>query len=360
MNYLIFDIECCDGKHICEFGYVLFNEKFDLLKKECITINPEREFKLSGREHEKDMSLAFSEEVYYHSPTYKEVYNKIKEIILTPDCQIIGFAMMNDAMFLATANEVYGTEPVEFSFLDFQTLYQAYSKAPHRISIEKCAEELGLEGFVLHKSDDDSYAVMLALQKICEKERLSVSDMLTVLKKMKGNYMAEKARLRCLTMAEKMKAGNLKAQKEFLHKFLRDLTPNEGVEHYLTGKRVCIDMDFQKNHFNAFLSLIQKIYSVGGVYTGKASECNVFIKTHDGEDVRQESVQKAISEGSEVQVVALCETMELLQCTLESLEEIDYTKNVKPKRKNRSYVESKEITLGEMLMSKGFTLLSIA
>ena len=52
--------------------------------------------------------------------------------------------------------------------------------------------------------------------------------------------------------------------------------------------------------------------------------------------------------------------MELLQCTLDELEEIDYTKNVKPKRKNRSYVESKEITLGEMLMSKGFTLLSIA
>jgi hypothetical protein len=94
---------------------------------------------------------------------------------------------------------------------------------------------------------------MLALQKICEKERLSVLDMLTVLKKMKGNYMAEKARLRCLTMAEKMKAGSLKAQKEFLHKFLPDLTPNEGVEHYLTGKRVCIDMDFQKNHFNCII-----------------------------------------------------------------------------------------------------------
>ena len=61
-----------------------------------------------------------------------------------------------------------------------------------------------------------------------------------------------------------------------------------------------------------------------------------------------------------MQVFTLCEIMELLQCTLDELEEIDYTKNVKPKRKNRSYVESKEIALGEMLMSKGFTLLSIA
>ena len=23
MRYLAFDIECCDGKHICEFGYVI-------------------------------------------------------------------------------------------------------------------------------------------------------------------------------------------------------------------------------------------------------------------------------------------------------------------------------------------------
>lgn len=23
MRYLFFDIECCDGKHICEFGYVI-------------------------------------------------------------------------------------------------------------------------------------------------------------------------------------------------------------------------------------------------------------------------------------------------------------------------------------------------
>ena len=30
---------------------------------------------------EKDMSLAFSEEVYYNSPTYKEVYDRIKDII---------------------------------------------------------------------------------------------------------------------------------------------------------------------------------------------------------------------------------------------------------------------------------------
>lgn len=33
MRYLAFDIECCDGKHICEFGYVITDEKFNIIKK---------------------------------------------------------------------------------------------------------------------------------------------------------------------------------------------------------------------------------------------------------------------------------------------------------------------------------------
>ena len=29
MNYLYFDIECCDGNHMCSFGYVITNENFE-------------------------------------------------------------------------------------------------------------------------------------------------------------------------------------------------------------------------------------------------------------------------------------------------------------------------------------------
>ena len=37
MKYLSFDIECCDGRHICEFGYVVVDEKFNVLERDCIT-----------------------------------------------------------------------------------------------------------------------------------------------------------------------------------------------------------------------------------------------------------------------------------------------------------------------------------
>lgn len=49
MNYLFFDIECAncfEGKaKICEFGYVLINEQFEIIKKELFLINPKESVK---------------------------------------------------------------------------------------------------------------------------------------------------------------------------------------------------------------------------------------------------------------------------------------------------------------------------
>lgn len=70
MKYLFFDIECCDGAHICEFGYVLIDEQFHILERDCLTIDPEYKFNLKGRDHESDIQLAFPEEVYYASPKF--------------------------------------------------------------------------------------------------------------------------------------------------------------------------------------------------------------------------------------------------------------------------------------------------
>lgn len=49
MRYLIFDIECCDGKHICEFGYVIADENFEIQEKTTLLIDPEHPFDLVGR-----------------------------------------------------------------------------------------------------------------------------------------------------------------------------------------------------------------------------------------------------------------------------------------------------------------------
>ena len=48
MKYLFLDLEMANSKNggkICEFGYVLTNEKFEILKEENLIINPNIERK---------------------------------------------------------------------------------------------------------------------------------------------------------------------------------------------------------------------------------------------------------------------------------------------------------------------------
>lgn len=46
MELLFFDIECSNGRDICEFGYVITDEKFKLIKREVITITFENANKM--------------------------------------------------------------------------------------------------------------------------------------------------------------------------------------------------------------------------------------------------------------------------------------------------------------------------
>lgn len=278
MKYLVFDIECCDGQHICEFGYVLIDESFNVLERDCITINPEHKFKLSGREHESDITLAFPEEMYFNSPTFDYYYDRIKRLLMLKDCQIIGFSLKNDSGFLSTAYELYNKDPIPFTYIDVQKLYQGYVKSKNRISIKNIVKELEITDVQLHKSDDDSWAVVRALQEISKKEHMTLPETISMLKERNNNYKAERAKEHNLSLLKKINGGNKEAQREYLKIFIRKLklsiTPKDDV---FFGKSVCISSVFQHEHFNEFLALIERIYSYGATYMGKASVCDIFI-----------------------------------------------------------------------------------
>lgn len=371
MKYLSFDTECCDGQHICEFGYVLIDEQFNVLERGCITINPEYKFKLTGRERESDISLAFPEDVYYNSPTFDFYYERIKRILNIPDCQIIGFSLSNDAGFLATAYELYEKEPISFTYYDFQKLYQGYTKAKNRTSVEGFVEELQISDITLHKSDDDSWAVIRALQIIGEKEKLTLPETLKMLKKRNNDYRAEKAKEHNLSLIEKINGGNLKAQNEFMKNFIHRLKLSEEKKDDLFfGKNVCISSHFQKKRFNEFLAIIERLYSYGATYTGKASVCDIFIEYQDGEEeeIRFASIKQAEEkENKLIQILSLEEALKLLNLTLEDLSKVDHingklyaeTKERKKKKgKIQTYIDktNNPTTIGDILKTKGITI----
>ena len=89
MKYLFFDIECSNcfngvGK-MCEFGYVLMDEEFNIISRDDIPMSPgrgrENKFHLTGRKHEKDLVLAYTEDHYISQPEFPTFYNRIKTLM---------------------------------------------------------------------------------------------------------------------------------------------------------------------------------------------------------------------------------------------------------------------------------------
>ena len=65
MKYVFFDIECANcfqgnGK-ICSFGYVVTDEKFKILEKKDIPMNPHSKFHLFGNKNHPGIVLAYDE-----------------------------------------------------------------------------------------------------------------------------------------------------------------------------------------------------------------------------------------------------------------------------------------------------------
>ena len=371
MKYLSFDIECCDGKHICEFGYVLVDEQFNVLERDCITINPEHKFRLSGREKESDIKLAFPEGVYFTSPTFDFYYERIKNLLTMPDCQIVGFSLANDVKFLSTAYHGYDKEPVEFTYLDFQRLYQGYTKASNRTSVEGFVKGLEISGITLHKSDDDALAVIKALQIIGTKENLTLPETIKMLKKCNNDYRAEISKVRMANLGEKAAKGKIRAQQMFLGRFIKGIKPiNKKQDDVFFGKVVCISSNYQKKHFNEFLAIVKRLYEYGATYNGKASECDILIEYQEGEneEIRKTVAKKACEEtGRTILFIELEQALKSLNLTTEDLNRVDFLQgdNVSKQRIQRE--ENKKMlaqyskekassSLGDLLKNAGIEL----
>ena len=148
-----------------------------------------------------------------------------------------------------------------------------------------------------------------------------------MLKKRNNDYRAERAKEHNLSLIEKINGGNLKAQNEFMKNFIHRLELSEEKKDDLFfGKSVCISSHFQKKRFNEFLAIIERLYSFGATYTGKASVCDIFIEYQDGEEeeIRFASVKQAEEiENKSIKVLSLEEALKTLNLTLDELNKVD-------------------------------------
>lgn len=170
MQYLFFDIECADGNRaICEFGYVLTDEKFNVLRKRNILIDPECKFNLTGREGQADLILSYPYEEYYKYYPFDDSYETIKELMTRDDLMIFGHAVNNDTGFLFKDCNRYKLPLFDYVAYDIQKMLPLFDKQNKKYtSLDNAFIDLVpadvRNTLINHRACDDAMKTMLVFK----------------------------------------------------------------------------------------------------------------------------------------------------------------------------------------------------
>ncbi|MBR4800411.1 MAG: 3'-5' exonuclease [Clostridia bacterium] len=278
MNYLFFDIECSDGRHMCSFGYVLCDADFNVLKKEDILINPEAPFRLARYGGEPHIQLGYPKEKFYAAPNFVVRYEKIKRILERKGQLVIGHSVLNDVNFLQLACERYEKPCFEYSFFDEQQIYKTLNEGkPVGTALEKIAETYGIEPENLHRSDDDAKTTMEIVRRICKEQGMTPKQLADAYPLSKGKvengvvkrFVTEPYKWYCsavLEIGEKKRNENKPAEQ------------SSGKRSRYVGKKICFATKLERTIPLKMYTLVQKLVALGAKYTDNPAECNIFIK----------------------------------------------------------------------------------
>lgn len=170
MKFLFFDIECacCYKKGrgvICEFGYVLTDDQFNIIDRDTLLVAPETEFHTYVIKN----LLAFTKQEYNAAPNFKERYDKIRSLLVDKSTVVIGHTTGTDANYLNFATKRYELPYINFEYYDIKKIHKYQTNIKEYASLENMIKEFDLEfDGHLHKSEDDAYVTMLAFKELCK------------------------------------------------------------------------------------------------------------------------------------------------------------------------------------------------
>lgn len=176
-KYLFFDIESIDRKSrfTCTFGYVLVDEKFNILESDDILINPD------VVEYDwyvlKNM-FYYTKEDAVASPTFVHFFERINSLVTSPDIVVMGYAIANDLDYLRNDYDRLGVGTEELKGYDIQLFYKEHNSLINGAKLFYLAKSFGIDtsGYAEHKSSDDAIVSMLITKHYCESMNLSLAE----------------------------------------------------------------------------------------------------------------------------------------------------------------------------------------
>ena len=286
MKYLFFDVECSNchngvGK-LCEFGYVLTDEKFNIISKDDIPMSPGKgdysRFDLKGRKGEKDIELAYDYEYYYSQPEFPHYYLRIKKMMCDKDTICFAYSMSNDIRHIHNTCERYKLTPLNYDCYDVQMLVSKYLNQKGQMKLETACKEIvgpsSLIGLEEHLSRDDSMMEMKIFEAICVLEQ---KDSITLLKE------SEYAKTNSIEYINRIRNRNNKKQiiEANRHHYFSLVSPNEVLDlKENIGKRYNVS-DKLKRDKDKMVVIINKVQSIGGLFSGRINQTDYFIVLDD-------------------------------------------------------------------------------
>lgn len=302
MKILSFDIESTTGNHndgsMCSFGYCLADEHFNIETQEDLVMKP---FKPIFNSRVK---LHYTKSFIKSQPDFTVFYSKIKSLIAGAD-YIIGFATINDVMFLNSATEIYGENKIIYSFLDVQLLYKKFTSNNTVTRLEDISASLGIE-YEAHRSDEDARVTLLLLKRICEAEGLGVEGVLKKYSIMQGANLKE-----CI---EPCSDGTFsKADKRYLISEFkkRNYRHSYFYKGGLTKMNFAFSEEIALKDIDWFRSAIKQVYALNGRISDPFS-CNCYVTENYDADKRKSIIEERNKVKPKVKVYSLEEFKALL------------------------------------------------
>ena len=308
MKYLFFDIECCDGNHICSFGYVIIDEKFNIIAKKDLVINPEKPFNLGRDKFNPRIQLAYQEYTFYKQKNFKYFYPTIKELLCNQEYVVLGHSISSDLQYLKIACERYDVDNIDIGVYDTQDFYYQLNKKYKTRSLENIINDLSIkvENLQEHKSCDDAEMSMLITKEICNRLNVSISDLLTLCESSikDGNPKELSDRAKNKKFSKTLKAI---AQKY----------PDRNNWKSICLSDIIVETDFEKR-----IQLIKRIFESGYNYICKVSECDYFVTANEyGE--RDLSCDYNIDNGKKIKKITIKDLSKMLGFDINEFGEIE-------------------------------------
>ena len=303
MKYLFFDIECSvvskTAAKICAFGYCLADEKFNILEKEDLLINPQGSFHLTDRKGTQGLVLPYEYASFKSYPTFLEYKEKIYGLLQDADTLVVGHATMNDVKYLNLESKRFRLPSFAFDFTDTQFLYMnRIGDFSRQFGLGSIAKELGVE-FVAHRAVDDAYATMKIAEALCRAEGagITLSDLLKKYEITPGrieNYeitqTVSAGLLEYRIEQERKKEERERAKIEF-YRFADKEKRKRAKEGLLKNKMVCFSHPLELE-LPISKKLLGAAFAQGAFFTSHAEDCDIYVCFEGESGARLKSVKR--------------------------------------------------------------------